>query len=125
MVKQVIHGKLSMKCFLLLKESCYVQGGHRKFVEQFAKIKMDVTKHTGWPSFKAKNLSAIEEEEPNKLFKLMRRIEIEIEDHPTASKSKEEEKKKLEALERAVTKDPTQPPQKKQPINSIDGSISG
>ena len=41
------------------------------------------------------------------------------------SKSNEEERKKLEASERAVTKDPTQPPQKKQCIKSIDGSISG
>ena len=86
---------------------------------------MDITKYTGWPSFKANNISAIEVEELNKLFKLMRRIEIEIEDHPMASKSNEEERKKLEALERTVTKDPTQPPQKKQRVKSIDGSISG
>ena len=110
----------------LLKESCYSSGNGRKLRDQYEKLKSEAQKSPAWPSFKERNKSAILEEEPNKSFCLLRRIEMEKEDKLELSKSKEADKLKLASLEKAtITRDPTQPPPKKQRTKNVDGTIIG
>lgn len=108
-----------------LKEGCYQPGKHRKFIEQYKELQTQAAKSPAWQEFQGRNLSAIDEAEPNKIWKLLRRLELEKSDKVGLSKAKDAERLKLMEIEKAVTKDPVLQPTKRQRIKSIDGSISG
>ena len=82
-----------------IKDDCYNERNYQKLKEKYVKLRAEATKLIGYPTFKARNLSAIEDE-PNKIFCAIRRIEVEEEE------SKEEQKKRMIEIESAVTKNP-------------------
>ncbi len=105
-------------------KDCYQPGSSRKLCDQFKALKKSIAGHPGWPSFKTRNLSGITEDEPNKTFKLLRRIEMDLEDRGASTKTKEEEKRHMEAIEKAITKDPLESQSKKR-VKRIDGNVTG
>jgi len=57
-----------------LKDGWYCKGQYRKLRDQFNRMRAEASKHPGYPSFRVKNLSAIQEDEPNKFICLIRQI---------------------------------------------------
>ena len=64
----------------------------QEFRDQYEKLKSEAQKSPAWPSFREINKPAILEEEPNKTFCLLKRIEMEKEDKLELSKSDEVDK---------------------------------
>lgn len=112
-----------------LKDDCYTNGNSEKFRERFKNIKIMVYATEVWKEWKGKNKSAIEDDEPNKLFKLLRQIEFDVEDEELNGKSaqKEDKKRRLESIEAAVTTNPTEEPKKRMKVEKgiIKDPISG
>lgn len=69
-------------------------------------MRSEATKCPGYLSFRARNLSAIEDDEPNKMFCLIRRIELEEEDSKEKGRNKEEQKKRMLEIESSINQGP-------------------
>lgn len=106
-----------------LREGCYQPDKNRKFLEQYKELQSQTRTNPAWQELQGRNLSTIKEEEPNKVWKMLRRLEPEKLEKPNVSKAKEAERAKIAATKKAVTKDPLLQPTKKQRIIKLsDGA---
>lgn len=96
-------------------QDCKIVGNVSKFQDRYKNIRTRLYSNSVWIEWKGTNKSAIQEDEPNKLFKIFRQIEFEIEDDALNGKTaiKEDKKKRLQAIETAVTAKPTEEPKKR------------